>query len=134
MEVTGKPVVVKKSHPGLGHGLYAAGGIRKWDFFVEYTGTRIPSPYADTLKTRYLFKLDHEWTIDGSMQNNLARYINHSCTPNCEAETHDGHILIFATRDITEGEELTIDYGDEYFDEFIRPVGCKCSRCVTHSR
>src|SRR3989344_6998531 len=124
-------VMVRRSRPGLGRGLYAAGSIQKRDFIVEYTGVRIPTLYADTLKTRYLFELDHEWTVDGSMQNNLARYINHSCAPNCEAETHDGHIFVFATRDIEAGEELTIDYGDEYFDEFIRPIGCKCSRCVS---
>ena len=134
MEVTGAHVVVKRSHPGLGRGLYATHDIQRGDFIVEYTGVHIPSLYADTLKTRYLFELDPDWTVDGSSRKNVARYINHSCAPNCEAETHDGHILIFATRDIRAGEEFTMDYGDEYFNEFIRPIGCKCSRCLTHSR
>ncbi|MBI4080023.1 SET domain-containing protein [Candidatus Kaiserbacteria bacterium] len=96
---------------------------------AEYTGVRIPTSYADTLKTRYLFALDDEWTVDGSARTNIARYINHSCEPNCEAEIHDGRIYILSTRDIQAGEELTIDYGDEYFDEFIRPTGCKCRKC-----
>lgn len=100
------------------------------EFVVEYTGRHIPTSYADTLKTRYLFELDDEWTIEGSAKDNLARYINHSCSPNCEAEIRDGRILIYTARTIAAGEELTIDYGDEYFEEFIRPVGCKCERCL----
>lgn len=97
---------------------------------AEYVGTRIPTAYADTLKTRYLFALDEEWTVDGSGPENIARYINHACVPNSEAEIHDERIYIVATQNIARGEEITIDYGDEYFDEFIRPQGCKCQTCV----
>jgi SET domain-containing protein len=114
------------SRPGLGEGLFAAEDIEKGDFIIEYTGEKIRTKVADTLKTRYLFELDEKWTIDGQMLSNTARYINHSCEPNCEADTHDGHILISATRDIAAGEELGMDYGEEYFDEFIKPTGCKC--------
>ena len=113
----------------MGRGLFAAIPIRKGDFLLEYTGRRIPTSYADTLKTRYLFELDEEWTIDGSRRTNIARYVNHSCAPNCEVQLRDGKILIFATRNIRQGEEFTFDYGDEYFEEFIRPSGCKCSFC-----
>ena len=121
---------VCKSRPGTGQGLFATALIKKGDFVFEYTGKKIPTVYADTLPTRYLFEIDREWTIDGSSRANIARYVNHSCEPNCEADWRDGHILIFATRTIKSGEELTIDYGDEYFDEFIRPIGCKCAKCV----
>ncbi|MBI2612455.1 SET domain-containing protein-lysine N-methyltransferase [Candidatus Kaiserbacteria bacterium] len=127
-------VSVHRSRSGLGRGLFAEQNIPAGECVAEYTGVHIPTRYADTLKTRYLFALDDEWTIDGSARDNLARYINHSCMPNCEAEIHDGRIYILSTRDIALGEELTIDYGDEYFDEFIRPHGCKCVRCLTHSR
>ena len=135
---------VRKSKPGMGHGLFATNGLRKGDFILEYKGRRIPTPQADALKSRYLFELDREWTIDGSPRFNIARYINHSCNPNCEADLRDlpvrgtqtglpaqagGHILIYASRDIAKGEELSINYGEEYFDEFIRPAGCKCSTC-----
>lgn len=121
---------VRKARPGLGHGLYATALLRKGDFIVEYSGKQISTSYADTLKTRYLFEIDGTWTIDGSDMHNIARYVNHSCEPNCECEIRDGRVLIYATRDIEKGEEITIDYGEEYFDEFIRPVGCKCERCV----
>lgn len=127
-------VVVRKSTPGLGQGLFASSTIRKGALIAEYTGERISTADADTLKTRYLFEIDKEWTIDGSSKKNVARYINHSCEPNAEAEIHDSRIYILATRDIPSGEEIAIDYGSEYFDEFIRPVGCKCARCIRRSR
>lgn len=124
---------IRKSRPGLGQGLFATTNVRKGDFILEYTGKRIPTTHADTLKTRYLFEIDRAWTIDGSSRSNIARYINHSCMPNCEGEIRDGAVLIYASRDIKKGEELSIDYGQEYFDEFIKPVGCKCDHC-TRSR
>jgi len=123
--------IVRQSRPGMGRGLFAAMPIRKGDFLLEYTGRRIPTSYADTLKTRYLFELDESWTIDGSRRTNIARHVNHSCVPNCEVRLRDGKILIFAARNIQRGEELAFDYGDEYFEEFIRPSGCKCTRCMS---
>ena len=120
---------VQRSRSGAGRGLFASRSFRKGEFVLEYTGKRIPSTYADTLKTRFLFEPDNKWTVDGSPLDNTARYINHSCEPNCESHIKDGHILIHAFRDITPGEELTFDYGEEYFDEFIRPQGCKCKKC-----
>lgn len=126
LETPGAPVVVKPSRPGTGQGLFAVANIKKGDFIIEYTGEKILTKVADTMKTRYLFELDEEWTIDGETLSNIARYINHSCQPNCEADIHDGHILISATRNIGAGEELGMDYGKEYFDEFIKPLGCRC--------
>ena len=120
---------VRKSKPGMGHGLFATSALRKGDFILEYKGRRIPTLRADASKSRYLFEVDREWTIDGSPRFNIARYINHSCKPNCEADLREGHIFIYASRDIAKGEEFSIDYGEEYFDEFIKPVGCKCSGC-----
>lgn len=129
MKSMSRTLVIRRSHPGLGKGLFADREIARGAFVAEYTGTRIPTAYADILKTRYLFELDDTWTIDGSSPANVARYINHSCEPNCEADIRDGRVYISAVRDVRAGEEITIDYGDEYFDEFIRPVGCKCSKC-----
>jgi len=121
---------IRRSKPGMGQGLFAAAPIKKGDFILEYTGKKIPTALADTMTSRYLFEIDEDWTIDGSPRSNTARYINHSCEPNTEAEIEDGRILIHAVRNIKKGEELTIDYDSEYFDEFIRPVGCKCARCA----
>lgn len=118
--------VVRKSNDGKGHGLFALKPIKKGDFILEYIGKKIPTPLADTLTTRYLFEIDEKWTIDGSERSNAARYINHSCDPNCEVYIEKGRIMIYAVKNIAIGEELSYDYGDEYFDEFLRPVGCRC--------
>ena len=120
---------IRKSKPGLGHGLFARILFKKGDFIAEYTGVRIPTPYADTLTTRYLFEVDEKWTVDGSPRTNIARYINHACKPNCEADIFKGKILIHAVKNVALGDELTMDYGDEYFKEFIKPHGCKCATC-----
>ena len=133
MDVTRSNTIVRRSAPGLGRGLFAAHPLEKHDFIVEYVGERISTRYADRLKTRYLFELDEAWTIDGSSHENVARYINHSCFPNAEARLESGRILIHAARDIETGEEVTIDYGDEYFEEYIDPAGCKCETCLSPS-
>ena len=120
---------ISRPRPRTGRGLFARKAFWKGDFIVEYTGDLIPTRYADTLKTKYLFEVNEKWTVDGSPRSNIARYINHSCNPNCETGIVRGRILILAKRDIAMGEELTFDYGDEYFAEFIRPHGCRCRRC-----
>jgi SET domain-containing protein len=115
-----------RESPGAGWGLFARQDIKEGDFILEYTGTKVSTKIADASESKYLFEIDDDWTIDGVGQDNHARWINHACFPNVEADVLDGKILIHALRDIFAGEELTIDYGDEYFDEFIKPHGCMC--------
>jgi SET domain-containing protein len=123
---TDERFVVRRS-AGRGLGLYSKVPFKKGDFVIEYTGEKITTAVADTLTTRYLFEIDENWTIDGADRGNIARYINHSCDPNCEVEiSEDDRILISALKKIEPGTELTYDYGEEYFDEFIKPVGCRC--------
>jgi uncharacterized protein len=112
--------------PGMGWGLFAREEVSQGDFIVEYTGIKIPTKEADVSKSRYLFEIDKKWTIDGETQSNRGRWLNHSCVPNVEALGEGDKILFYAVRDIFPGEELTIDYGQEYFDEFIKPHGCRC--------
>lgn len=121
---------IRRSMPGVGDGLFAVYPIAAGEFVLEYTGERVPTGTAETKGSRYLFLIDDEWTIDGPVPENTAGFINHACEPNCEAAMEDGHIMICAARDIESGEELTIDYGPEYFKRFIEPVGCKCATCV----
>jgi hypothetical protein len=120
---------IGRAGTGLGFGLYARQPFKSGEIVAEYTGKKIPTKEADKLETRYLFEIDKEWTIDGSPRSNTARYMNHACFPNCESDIVDGKIIITAVRDVEPGEELTFDYGEEYFDEFIKPVGCKCADC-----
>jgi SET domain-containing protein len=131
MSVIGRRFEVKEGRPGTGKGLFARTPIKKGEFIIEYVGKKIPTKIADTMTSRYLFELNDKWTLDGPPEINLAGYINHCCEPNTEAEIEEDeagedHIMIHAVRDIAAGEELTIDYDQEYFDEFIKPVGCKC--------
>ena len=132
METIDARFEIRESMPDVGQGLFATAPIGRGDFILEYTGEKIPTALADTSKSRYLFEIDEDWTIDGSSLSNIARYINHSCEPNTEAQIEDGHIMIYALRNISTGEELTIDYDTEYFDEFIRPLGCKCGATKHH--
>jgi len=118
----------------IGCGLFACTRMRKGERVIEYTGVKLPNSIADELPTRYLFDLENGWTIDGAGYGNTARYVNHSCTPNCEAELDGDRVFFYAVRDIKEGEEITIDYGEEYFDEFIKPDGCKCMHCKSKEK
>ncbi len=68
---------VVRPRPGIGEGLFAARRFHKGEFVIEYTGKRIPSSYADTLPSRYLFQIDHTWTVDASEAHNRGRFVNH---------------------------------------------------------
>lgn len=115
---------VKRSKAGLG--LFSDSEIKRGDFVVEYFGPVLNDDEADSRGGKYLFALDDELTIDGTARDNIARYINHSCEPNCLPEIVGKRVFIHATRLIKPGEELTYDYGDEYFEDFIEPHGCRC--------
>ncbi len=123
---------VGRSTTGLG--LFAIEPIAKTDDIVTYRGRRIPTKDAQTREryagAKYMFEISRQWTIDGSARRNLARYINHSCRPNTEAVLRKGQIVIKAIRAIAPGDEITYDYGKDYFDLFIKPKGCRCAACA----
>ena len=120
---------VFRSSAGLG--LRALRNFEKSEKLIEYTGRRISNAEADEQPNRYIFQLNDRHSIDGSPRSNLARYINHSCNPNAEAVlSHDERrIIIEAIKPIKEGDEITYDYGPQYFEEYIEPTGCRCAKC-----
>jgi uncharacterized protein len=120
---------VKKSKTGLG--LYTEADIEKKGFITEYVGTILTLKEANKKAGKYLFETNANRFIDGTMRKNIARYINHSCKPNSEIDIFRGRVYVFAKRKILAGEELMYDYGKEYFNEFIKPFGCKCEKCKT---
>ena len=122
-----KMVIVKRSETGLG--LFAVTDIPKGTRIVQYTGERIRRDDIEKHKGRYLFTLNEKWTIDGKSRTNLARYANHSCRPNAKSITTIKTIWIIAKRKIKAGEEITYNYGKAYFNQFIKPHGCKCVKC-----
>jgi uncharacterized protein len=112
-----------------GFGLFSKASFQRGDFIIEYAGPIVSNKQADERGGKYLFEISSRRTIDGSARSNLARYINHSCRPNCEAEIDGSRVMIYAKRNIAAGEEFTYHYGKEYFKDLIKPFGCRCSMC-----
>jgi len=122
-----RPYRVGRSKTGLG--LFATKLIRKGSFIIRYTGRKLRNKIADGLDTKYLFEVNARWTIDGSSRQNIARYINHSCKPNAETDIKKHKILISAIKNIYPGDEITYNYGRDYFTAFIKDKGCRCMAC-----
>jgi len=121
-------VVVKRSSAGLG--LFAARPFKKGERIIEYVGRVISTAEEYTSRSKYLFEVNKRKTIDGADRSNIARYINHSCGPNCEPEIERGRVYIDAIKNIKAGDELAYDYGEEYFNEHIKPYICRCGTCA----
>lgn len=135
MAATGKFVpgsfalLPKRSSAGIG--LFAKDEIPKGACVIEYVGREVPEAEQYTSRSRYLFGIGKKRMIDGKPNINKAGYINHSCAPNCEPEIYKGRVFIMAKRRIKPGEELTYDYGAEYFNDFLlKDGGCKCAKCA----
>jgi len=104
--------------PLHGLGAFAIRPIAAGTRLIEYAGARItpaeaharyPDEPGNSHHT-YLFAIDDEIVIDASIDGNDARFINHSCDPNCDAVVEDGRIWIETIRDVAPGEELAYDY------------------------
>ena len=125
-----KPFRVGRSRTGLG--LFATEPIKKGVLIAEYKGRRVTNAQADELEargSRYMYELNSRWTVDGSSRANIARYANHSCRPNAESDVVKGRVILRAIKTIAPGAEITYDYGREYFDLIIKPMGCRCAHC-----
>lgn len=112
-----------------GKGVFAQEVIPKGKRIIEYIGRNVPVEEQEHIVGRYLFWTGRKKMIDGNIKENTARFINHSCRPNCEAKGPSDKVFIYSLRKIKVGEELTYDYGKEYFEDYIKPIGCKCVKC-----
>lgn len=116
-----------------GIGAFAGANIEKGERIAEYVGEIIDkaeSARRCELNNEYIFSLDDARDIDGNVPWNPARFINHSCVPNCEALVEEGHIWIVAVRAIPLGEELTFNYGFDLTDYRQYPCRCGASECI----
>lgn len=116
-----------------GMGGYARKFIPRETYVIEYVGEKICKEESERrcdADNRYIFTYDDEFDLDGSVEWNLARWINHSCEANCETIDDDGEIWIAAVRDIQPGEELTFNYCYDLEDYKAHPCRCGSSRCV----
>jgi uncharacterized protein len=121
---------IGRSATGLG--LFATRPIKRAAYIATYRGPRISNEEADRREARgarYLFEVNTKHTIDGSPRWNVARYINHSCRPNAKPVGRKGGIVIVSTCAIEPGEEITYNYGKEYFQYFLESGGCRCTHC-----
>jgi SET domain-containing protein len=142
---------LKREHPFIraaessihGRGVYARVVIPDGTRIVEYTGERITKAEAKRRELQrlararrggdgsvYIFDLNRRYDLDGRKRTNIARLINHSCSPNCRAETIRGRIFIFARREIPAGAELTFDYGYSYKEARAHPCRCGTKACA----
>jgi SET domain-containing protein len=121
--------IIKRTASGLG--LFALKPIPAGKRIIEYTGPLVSNAEVEKRTNgKYFFGVNSKWSIDGTPRSNVARYINHSCRPNCDAVLSKRRVWIWSRRAIKAGEEITYNYGREYFDEHIKPVGCKCRKCA----
>jgi SET domain-containing protein len=126
-------LVVFKSSRIHGTGGFARIEIRPGTSVIEYVGERISK--CESLKrcernNEYIFALDDKHDLDGNVSWNPARFLNHSCAPNCEAQLEDDHIWIVALRDVGAGDELTFNYGYDLEDYKEYPCRCGSPGCV----
>jgi SET domain-containing protein len=122
---------IGRSRTGLG--LFAVRPIAKKEYIVTYSGKWITTEEALRRESRgnprYLFEVNSRWTIDGTTRRNLGRYVNHSCKPNAEPVLRKGKMVLVASKAIESGDEITFDYGEDYFDYYFKKAGCRCMAC-----
>jgi SET domain-containing protein len=121
---------VGRSRTGLG--LFATAPIKKRALIVEYRGRKLTTEQADKVEARgnrYLYELNSRWTIDGTTRKNLGRYANHSCRPNAKAHQTGHQMFLRAIKAIKPGDEITWNYGRDYYLNVITRRGCKCDKC-----
>jgi SET domain-containing protein len=117
-----------------GYGVFAEETINKNKRIIDYAGELVNNRQSEKREDRYLskgciwvFRVNSRWSRDAAVGGNIARFINHSCTPNCWIDVVDKTIWVRASRKIRKGEELTYDYnteGDKVIPCTCRP-GCK---------
>jgi SET domain-containing protein len=123
------PKIVRRRSAVHGFGVFAAERIPRNKRIIDYAGELVRNDESEEREERYLddgciwvFRVNRTWSRDANVGGNIARFINHSCTPNCWFEVVDKTIWIRAKRDIRKGEELTYDYS--IIGE--RTIACRC--------
>ena len=138
-----KKYIFKKKSGVHGWGIFAKVDIVKGARIIEYIGEKITKAEAERRGPRlveyakkhkqsgavYIFVLNKRYDIDGHVDYNTAKFINHSCDPNCEVEIIRGHIWIMALRDIKKGEELFYNYGYDLDTYEEHPCFCRSACC-----
>ena len=127
-----RPKVGRRKSKLHGHGVFALETINKNKRIIDYAGELISNSQSEPREDRYLnngciwvFRVNSKWSRDAAVGGNIARFINHSCTPNCYIDV-DGKtrtIWVRASKKIRKGEELTYDYNTE--GDKVIPCNCR---------
>ncbi|MBG89020.1 MAG: SET domain-containing protein-lysine N-methyltransferase [Verrucomicrobiales bacterium] len=110
-----------------GRGAFARKAIPSGTRVIEYVGRHITKDESSKMcedYNEYIFCLNDDFDLDGNVEWNPARLLNHSCVPNCSAEQDEDHIYLVADQDIQPGDEVTFNYG--YSLDSYRDYPCKC--------
>ena len=128
------PTIERKRSKLHGYGVFAGEAINKNKRIIDYAGELINNRQSEKREDKYLakgciwvFRVNRNWSRDAAVDGNVARFINHSCTPNCYIDVVDKTIWVRAAKNIRKGQELTYDYnteGDKVIPCRCRP-GCK---------
>lgn len=129
-----------------GSGIFATNYIKKNTKIIQYIGEKIVKSEGDrrsSIRIKkylhsketgsvYIFELNKNYDIDGSPEYNKARYINHSCDPNCEVDIVNNQIWISSIKNIKKGAELTYDYGYAFDKDDYKDHTCFCNskKCI----
>lgn len=134
--VSSLPAIERKKSRLHGYGVFALQTITKNTRIIDYAGELINNKQSEAREDRYLskgciwvFRVNRNWSRDAAVGGNVARFINHSCKPNCwiEVDAKTKTIWVRASKTIRKGQELTYDYnteGDKVIPCKCRP-GCK---------
>ena len=140
----GNEYIIVKNSKVHGKGIFARNDLPKGTRVLEYVGKKITKKESDKIAEEqleramgnkeegavYIFELDDKYDIDGNVPWNTAKYINHSCDPNCETEDDGGRIWIITLKELKKGEELTYDYGYDLDNYEDHPCKCGSENCV----
>ena len=128
--VASRPKIERKKSKLHGYGVFALETINKNKRIIDYAGELISNKQSESREDKYLskgciwvFRVNRNWSRDAAVGGNIARYINHSCTPNCYTQIIGDTIWIRAARNIGKGEELTYDYSTDG----VGSIRCRCS-------
>lgn len=129
------PKIIRRRSKLHGLGVFAKEPINKNKRIIDYAGELISNEQSESREDRYLskgciwvFRVNRNWSRDAAVGGNVARFINHSCKPNCWIDVVDKTIWVRAARNISAGEELTYDYNTEG----DKAIPCRCRQnCKT---
>ena len=140
-----KKLWYKKRSSLHGSGLFANHDIKKGEQVIQYIGDKVTKREGDKRADKqikkaeknkkngmvYVFELNKKYDIDGGVSRNYARFINHSCDPNCEVDITNNEIWISSIKKIKKGAELTYNYGYTFDTDYEEHL-CKCGskKCV----